>query len=476
MAHGAVVDETGGQPAEAAQEGLQATLRQRHLTMIALGGVIGAGLFVGSSAVIAAAGPSAIISYLLAGVLVVFVMRMLGEMASANPSVGSFAEYARRAMGGWAGFSVGWLYWYFWVVVIGFEAVAGAVALDRWFDFPLWIMALVPMMLLTGTNLISVKSFGEFEFWFASIKVVAIIAFLILGAAFVIGLWPGSPGGGLGYLTSEGGFAPNGITPMLGAMVIVILAFIGAEIVTIAAAESAEPEKAVARATNSVIARVMIFYVGSVLLLVTIQPWTAVEVGESPFVSALSNVGVPGAADIMNGVVVVAVLSCLNSGIYTASRMLFALARRGDAPQSMLDVNVRGVPVKGILLCTVGGLLAVAMAYISPDTVFDFMVNSSGALGLVVYIFIAFSQLKLRRDLEREAPGRLRVKMWAYPYLTWFSILAMFGIYIAMAIQESTRRQALFGLLSVAVVVTVGVVRERRRARVGVGVQPAGGA
>jgi GABA permease len=470
MAHAPVVDEAGGHPAESGH--LQATLKQRHLTMIALGGVIGAGLFVGSSAVIAAAGPSAVVSYLLAGILVVFVMRMLGEMAAANPSVGSFAEYARRALGGWAGFSVGWLYWYFWVVVIGFEAVAGAVALDRWFDFPLWIMALVPMMLLTATNLVSVKSFGEFEFWFASIKVVAIVAFLLLGFSFISGLWPGqSPD--VSNLTAHGGFAPNGLAPMLAAMVIVILAFIGAEIVTIAAAESAEPEKAVAKATNSVIARVIIFYVGSILLLVTIQPWNTIEVGQSPFVSALGRFGIAGAADIMNAIVVVAVLSCLNSGIYTASRMLFALARRGDAPQRVLHVNTRGVPVQGILLCTVGGLVAVAMAYISPGTVFDFMVNSSGALGLVVYMFIAFSQLRLRRDLEREAPGRLRVKMWGFPYITYFSIVAMGGIFLAMALQESTRKQALFGFLSVAVVVGIGVARERRRSRVGVGVQPA---
>ena len=460
----------GGVPAEEAKGSggaLQPALKQRHLSMIALGGVIGAGLFVGSSAVIAATGPSAVVSYLVAGVLVVLVMRMLGEMASANPSVGSFAEYARRSIGGWAGFSVGWLYWYFWVVVIGFEAVAGAVALDRWFDFPLWTMALVPMLALTAVNLTSVKNFGEFEFWFASIKVAAIIAFLLMGVAYVLGLWPGTSLD-VSNLTNEGGFAPNGLLPLLSAMAVVILAFVGAEIVTIAAAESAEPEKMVAKATNSVIARVLIFYVGSVLLLVTIQPWNTIEVGQSPFVSALGRLGIPAATEIMNAVVITAVLSCLNSGIYTASRMLFSLARRGDAPASFLEVNRRGVPVKGILLCTAAGYVAVAMAYISPDTVFLFMLNSSGALGLFVYMLIALSQLRMRPQLERDSPERIRVKMWGFPYLTWLAIISMGAIIVSMFFQESVRPQAIFGLLSVLVVVGVYFVRERRRAAAGV--------
>jgi GABA permease len=472
MAHALETPAPASAGAHREHAGLQPSLKQRHLSMIALGGVIGAGLFVGSSAVIAATGPAAVLSYLLAGALVVLVMRMLGEMASANPSVGSFAEYARRSLGGWAGFSVGWLYWYFWVVVIGFEAVAGAVALDRWFDLPLWVMALVPMLVLTGVNLTSVKNYGEFEFWFASIKVVAIILFILMGLAFVVGLWPGQPAD-VSNLVAEGGFAPNGVMVMLSAMAVVILAFVGAEIVTIAAAESAEPEKMVAKATNSVIARVLIFYVGSILLLVTILPWNQVEVGQSPFVSALGRMGIPAATEIMNAIVITAVLSCLNSGIYTASRMLFALARRGDAPDSMLEVSPRGVPVKGILLCTVAGYVAVAMAYISPETVFSFMINSSGALGLFVYILIAFSQLRMRPQLERDAPDRIRVRMWGYPWLTWVAIVGMGAVLVAMFLRSDTRPQVLFGLISVLAVLAIYWVRERRRAESPLGVQAA---
>ena len=319
--------------------------------MIALGGIIGAGLFVGSSAVIETVGPGAVVSYLAAGVLVILVMRMLGEMAVANPSVGSFADYTRSAIGGWAGFTTGWLYWYFWAIVLAIEAVAGAEILQRWIDLPTWLMSLVLMALLTTTNLWSVRSYGEFEFWFASIKVAAIIAFILIGAGWLFGLGSGdSPG--LANLTTGGGFAPDGAASLLSGIVVVIFAFVGAEIVTIAAAESEQPEEAVARSVRSVVYRVLVFYVLAVFLLVAVVPWTQVTPGESPFISALDRIGIPGSADVMNAIIVTAVLSCLNSGLYTGSRMLFGLARRGDAPKALLDVNDRGVPVKAILLST----------------------------------------------------------------------------------------------------------------------------
>ena len=337
-------------------DGLQAGLKRRHVTMIALGGVIGAGLFVGSGAVINQTGPAAVLSYLLAGILVVLVMRMLGEMAVANPSTGSFADYARFSLGNWAGFTTGWLYWWFWVIVLAIEAVAGAEIIQRWVDIPIWASSLVLMLLLTLTNLWSVKSYGEFEFWFASIKVAAIIAFIVLALAFALGLTGGDVG--FSHLTSEG-FAPEGMGKVLTGVVIVIFAFVGAEIATIAAAESDEPERSVTKATNSVIGRVLVFYVLSVFLIVSILPWDSTKLGESPFVAALDLIGIPAAADIMNAVVLTAVLSCLNSGIYVASRMMFALANRGDAPQWTVKLNSRGVPARAILLATSFGYVSV---------------------------------------------------------------------------------------------------------------------
>ena len=395
----------------AAAPELHKGLKQRHLTMIAIGGVIGAGLFVGSGVVIKETGPAAFLTYALTGVLIVLVMRMLGEMATANPSTGSFADYARKALGGWAGFSVGWLYWYFWVIVVGFEAVAGAKVLTYWISAPLWLLSLVLMLLMTGTNLFSVSSYGEFEYWFAGIKVAAICVFLVLGTLYVLGIWP-NKSLSFSNLTAYGGLFPNGVGAIFSGIVVVIFSMVGAEIATIAAAESRDPERAIAKATNSVVARIAIFYVGSVFLLAVILPWNSAELAASPYVSAFTKMGLPYADHIMNAVVLTAVLSCLNSGLYTASRMLFVLAGRREAPVALITVNRRGVPVWAILSSSIVGFLCVIAAAVSPDTVFLFLLNSSGAIILFVYLLIAVSQLVLRR---RTPPERMRVRMWLYP-------------------------------------------------------------
>ena len=428
---------------------LQRGLKQRHLTMIAIGGVIGAGLFVGSGVVINQTGPAAFLSYAITGVLIILVMRMLGEMATANPSTGSFADYARRALGGWAGFSVAWLYWYFWVIVVGFEAVAGAKILTFWIDAPLWILSLVLMLLMTATNLVSVGSYGEFEYWFAGIKVFAIIAFLVLGTLYVLGLWP-DQSFDVSNLTSHGGFLPNGVGAIFSSIVVVVFSMVGAEIATVAAAESHDPEKAIAKATQSVIFRVATFFVGSMILLVCIVPWNDNDLGDSPYVAAFEEMGIPYADQIMNAVVLTAVLSCLNSGLYTASRMLFVLAARREAPMRLITVNKRGVPVWAILSSTVVGFLSVIAAYVSPDTVFLFLLNSSGAVILFVYLLIAVSQYVLRRRTPDED---LKVKMWFFPVLTIAAGIGIVAVLLQMGLKSDTRSQLLLSLLSWAVVV-----------------------
>jgi GABA permease len=441
------------------RHGLKSGLKRRHVTMIALGGVIGAGLFVGSGAVINQTGPAAVLSYLVAGLLVVLVMRMLGEMAVANPSTGSFADYARLSLGHWAGFTTGWLYWWFWVIVLAIEAVAGAEILQRWFDVEIWISSLVLMVALTLTNLASVRSYGEFEFWFASIKVAAIIAFICLALAYALGLTGGDVG--FSQLTGEGGFAPEGIGKVLTGVVIVIFAFVGAEIATIAAAESDEPRRAVTRATNSVIGRVLVFYVLSVFLIVSILPWNSTELGVSPFVAALELIGIPGAADVMNAIVLTAVLSCLNSGLYVASRMMFTLAHRGDAPQWTVQLNSRGVPARAILLATSVGYVSVIAAALWPETIFLWLVNSSGAVALFVYLLIAVSELRLRARLEAEDPERLQVRMWGYPWLTYLVIVAIVVVIGSMAFVDDVRSQLWWSLGSLAVVLGAFWLRSR---------------
>jgi GABA permease len=436
-----------------ARTGLQHSLKQRHMTMIALGGVIGAGLFVGSGVVIKAAGPAAVLSFVITGLLVVLVMRMLGEMAVALPAVGSFYEYARLAwsdrplFGELAGFLSGWMYWYFWVIVVAIEAVAGAGLVRFWLpDQPAWLISLVLMLLLTVTNLISVRSYGEFEFWFASIKVAAISVFLLVAGVYVLGLWPGiAPS--VANLTVHGGFAPNGVLPIFTGAVAATGFYFGAEIVTIAAAEAAEPARAVAAATNSVITRSLLFYVGSILLVVCLVPWNSADIA-TPYVSALRSMGIPAAAQIMNAVVLTAVLSALNSGLYASSRMLFALTRRGDAPAGLAKLSRSGVPTRAILLGTVFGYGAVVMSYVSPDKIFAFLVNSYGTVAIFVYVLIAISQLRLRARLEREDPARLKLRMWGYPYLTYVAIAGMLTIVVAMAFIEEQRKPLIFGFIS----------------------------
>jgi GABA permease len=435
--------------AEVATPQLRQGLSQRQLSMIAIGGVIGAGLFVGSGVVIGDTGPAAFLTYTICGLLVILVMRMLGEMATANPSTGSFADYAGQALGGWAGFSVGWLYWYFWVIVVGFEAVAGGKVINYWFPMPLWLSALGLMLLMTGTNLFSVSSFGEFEFWFAGIKVATIVIFLIVGTLFVFGVLPGRHMD-FSNLTAHGGFFPKGVGAVFAAIVVVIFSMVGAEVVTIAAAESRDPELAVARATRSVVVRIAIFFVGSVFLLVVILPWNSVELGSSPYVAALKHMGLPGADQVMNAVVLTAVLSCLNSGLYTSSRMLFVLADRKEAPARLVKLSRRGVPHIAILFSSAIGFGCVIMSAISPRTVFLFLLNSSGAIILFVYWLIALSQIVLRR---RTPPENLRVKMWFFPVLSILTLAGITAVLVQMAFDHTARSQLWLSLLSWAVVI-----------------------
>ncbi|AKS31048.1 amino acid permease [Mycolicibacterium goodii] len=442
------------------RSGLARSLKTRHMTMIAIGGAIGAGLFVGSGAVIKTAGPAAILSYILAGVLVLCTLRMLGEMVVAKPRAGAFADYARMGIGPWAGFTLGWLYWYYYVIIIAVEAVAGANILSAWVGLPLWLMAMLLMAVLTATNLISVRWFGEFEFWFSGIKVAAIVSFIVLGLLWVLGAWPGDTGG-LTNLVSHGGFAPNGLGSIFGAVVVVIFAFGGAEIVTIAAAESAEPAKSVARATTGVIWRIILFYVGSIFLVVCLLPWNDASVLSSPYVAALEKRHIPGAGLIMNFVILTAVLSVLNSSIYTSSRMLRVLASHGDAPDWLVQTNTRGVPTRAILASTVVGWISVILAYIAPDSLFLFLVNSCGVVAIFMYVMIGASQLRVRRAVERDDPARLTLKMWFFPYLTVAVIGCFVLVLVAMLFDADQRVQLLASVVSLVVVLVAYVLRKR---------------
>jgi L-asparagine transporter-like permease len=441
---------------------LAKSLRSRHVAMISIGGIIGAGLFVGSSSAIATIGPAVVASYALAGLVVLVIMRMLSEMASGSPGLGSFIEYIRLGLGDWAGFVSGWLYWYFWVVVVAIEAIAGAALLHEWIDLPVWQIGLALMLALTAVNLMSSRSYGEFEFWFSSIKVAAIVVFILIAGAYACGLT--SPDGPtFSNLTAHDGFAPFGAVSILAGVTTVIFSLCGAEIVTIAAAESSESSRTMSRLTGTIIIRILLFYVLSVLLVVSIVPWTEIVPGSSPFAAALTKTHIPGAATIMNLIVLTAVLSCLNSGLYVTSRTLFVLAARGDAPQSLVALNKRQVPARAILIGSVFGYATVMTSVIAPEVLFAFLVNASGAIMLMVYSLVCMAQIRLRRRMEREQPERLTNRVWLFPWLSYAAIGAIVAVMVAMLFTGSLATQLYASLLAAAVVVVAYFFRSKAR-------------
>ena len=445
--------------------GLEQGLKPRHVTMLSIAGVIGAGLFVGSGHAIAQAGPAVLLAYAAAGTLVVLVMRMLAEMAVASPDTGSFSTYADRAIGHWAGFTIGWLYWWFWVLVIPLEAVAAGTILHAWFpDTAIWVFTLVITLLLTVTNLFSVKNYGEFEFWFALVKVLAIIGFIILGLLAIFGFLPTSQVSGVSHLADTIGFMPNGMGAVLAAMLTTMFSFMGTEIVTIAAAESKDPSKQITKATNSVIWRIGLFYLVSIFIVVALVPWNDPALAQfGSYQTVLDRMGIPNAKLIVDIVVLIAVTSCLNSALYTSSRMLYSLSKRGDAPAAAKRTNAAGTPYWAVMMSTGAAFVAVFANYVAPAAVFEFLLASSGAIALLVYLVIAISQLRMRQ--KRMALGEtISFKMWLFPGLTYAVIVFIVAILTIMLFQEAHRVEIMAtGLLSILVVAAGLLVARRRR-------------
>jgi gamma-aminobutyrate permease len=450
------------------QSALSHGLKQRHLSMIALGGVIGAGLFVGSGAGIAAAGPSIVLAYAASGLLVMLVMRMLGEMSAANPASGSFSVHAERALGPWAGFTSGWIYWVLLCVAIATEATAAADIVTQWMPgTEPWMWVALFMALFCLTNLVAVRNFGETEFWFAALKIFAITAFLLLGAAAVVGLLPGVDAPGTANLTGEGGFLPAGANGLVVGLLASVFAYGGLETVTIAAAESEDPVKGVAKAVRTAVWRIAVFYVGSMLVIVTLIPWDDKSVVAGPYAAVLDHIGIPAAAQLMNIVVLAALLSAMNANIYGASRMAFSLIARGQGPGFLGRVSASGVPRPAVVASSVFGFLAVLLNFWWPETVFQWLLNMVGAATLVVWGFIAVSQLVGRRRLERESPEKLVVRMWGFPVLTVVALLGILAILVLMLRESDTRTQLAFtGCLTVVLIAT-GLARQKALPRGG---------
>ncbi|CAI3132821.1 putative GABA permease [Acinetobacter calcoaceticus] len=444
---------------------LKHALSDRQVSMITIGGIIGAGLFIVSASAINSIGPAVLISYMLTGLLCFFVMRMLGEMAVLNPDSGSFSTYATKALGHWAGFTVGWLYWWYWALVVAFEAVLGAGILNAYFpSIPSSAFAIGIVILLAVTNMFDVRNFGEFEFWFALTKVIAIIVFIVICGLAIFGHWPLAKNvSGIANLYSHGGFLPQGYSSILQGVLITIFSFFGIEMLSIAAAEAKHPEKQIRRSINLVIYRIALFYVLSIFLVLCIVPWNdpgLQKMGTFQYVLYVLNV--PGTKLVMDIVVFIAVCSVLNSGIYVGSRMLFSLADRGDAPKVFSQVNVKGVPKASVILTTLVALLAVCANYFFSKGLFSFLLSTIGSIGLIVYLVVACSQYKLRRELEKNGTT-LNFKMWLFPWLTWAVIILIVMTLGYMLVAEKYQYEALMtSSLTIAILIASFIVKRKK--------------
>ena len=437
-------------------------LKVRHLTMMGLGSAIGAGLFLGTGVGIAKAGPAVLISYILAGAVVVFVMRMLGEMGAAIPASGSFSHYARLGIGEWAGFAMGWLYWFMLIMVLGAEITGASAIVNDWVpSIPQWVVALVFVVFFAVVNLAKVSNFGEFEFWFAAIKVTVIIAFLVIGVLLVFGILPDTDPVGTSNLFGQGGFMPNGLSGIAAGLLVVAFAFGGIEIVTIAAAESENPERSIAVAVRSVVWRISVFYIGAISIMVLVLPWNDPELESGPFVAVLNKANIPGVAGFMELVVVVALLSAFNANIYGTSRMAFSLSRRGDGPAFMAKLSSTGVPTNAVLLSVFFGFVSVLLNWLLPDDLLGILLNAVGAALLVIWIFIVVSHLRLRKQLE--ASGKLTVRMWLFPYLS-YATLAMLGVFVVLMLFDAdARAQLISTTVLFLVIAALGFLNARWR-------------
>ncbi len=452
---------------------LSRQLTTGQLGMIAIGGAIGTGLFLGSSLAVHVAGPGVIVSYLMGAVIALLLMGALSEMAVAHPEPGSFGVYAERYLHPWAGFATRYTYWAAQCIAIGGEAVAIAIYCQWWLPHtPKWLWIVAFSLALLYVNARSVSSFGTVEYWFAMIKVVAIVLFIVLGFALLTGIGRGHAIG-WSNLTADGGFLPAGWSGVWQAMVFVILSFMGTEVVAVTAGEAREPDRAVPAAMRRVVGRLIVFYIGAMIVLVAIVPWDRIQPGSdvtaSPFVTVFRLIGIPAAAHVVNFVVITAAASSMNCNLYLVSRMLFSLARDGYAPASVARVSVRGAPVVALLVSAAGLAVALALALASPAHAFVYLLGISLFGGLFVWLIIFASHLAFRRRWDAAGRRALPVRMIGYPYTSILGAIAIAAILVTTWWVEGMRVTLLAGIPWLAAVTVAYALVAARRPATGTG-------
>ncbi len=426
---------------------LQRGLEERHITLMSLGAAIGVGLFLGSASAIKLAGPGILLAYGFAGMIMFFIMRALGEMAIQNPVAGSFSQYARDYLGPLAGYITGWNYWFLWVVTCMAEITAAGIYMEFWFpDVPRWIWALAALVIMAAVNFLAVKAYGELEFWFALIKIVAIIFMIVIGVGMIVfGIGNGGIATGISNLWEHGGILPNGITGVLMSLQMVMFAFLGIEMIGITAGEVKNPEKTLSRAIDTVFWRILIFYVGALLVIMSIYPWTEIGTQGSPFVLTFEKIGIPAAAGIINFVVLTAALSSCNGGIFSTARMLFNLAENGEAPKAYGKLNKNGVPSLAVLATAGALLIGVVLNYLVPAQVFTWVTSISTFGAIWTWSMILLSQIRYRKGLTPEQKQGLKYKMPLYPFTSYFSLAFLILVVGLMAYFPETRIALIVG-------------------------------
>ncbi|MDR7000502.1 amino acid permease [Neobacillus niacini] len=415
------------------QQGLKRGLLPRHVQFMALAGMIGTGIFKGSSDTLNIAGPGVVLTYFIGGILLLIIMAALGEMAVAYPNL-NVQLLVNKAFGFKVSFIVGWLYWINWIIVTVVELLAAGSFLQFWFpSAPLWLLSLFCGLLIVGINLFQVKYYGELEFWFAGIKILALTVFIILGILILTGVIPSSIGEPLSNYTEHGGFFPHGFSGVASAFLVVMFSYGGAELIGVAVTETKDTEKVLPKIIKGAVWRVIIFYIFPILIICGMIPWNKVSDVDSPFVQVLSITGLPGAAHIMNFVLLTAVLSAANSGIYATSRTLFSMAQSGVAPKNLLKISKTGIPLAGILITSACILAGIFLAYITPDQVISYLMTIPGFTVMLIWISICAAQLKLRPHYKNKPFFRVK----GFPFTTIFAILSLSVIFIGFLLNSN---------------------------------------
>ncbi|KAB8306207.1 aromatic amino acid transporter AroP [Erwinia endophytica] len=412
---------------------LKRGLKNRHIQLIALGGAIGTGLFLGIAQTIKMAGPAVLLGYAIGGFIAFMIMRQLGEMVVEEPVAGSFSHFAYKYWGNFAGFASGWNYWVLYVLVAMAELTAVGIYVQYWWpEIPTWVSAAVFFLLINAINLTNVKVYGEMEFWFSIIKVVAVVGMILFGGWLLFGGRAG-PDASVSNLWDKGGFFPHGLSGLVMAMAVIMFSFGGLELVGITAAEADNPEKSIPKATNQVLYRILIFYIGSLTVLLSLYPWTKVIEGGSPFVMIFHDLGDSLVANALNVVILTAALSVYNSCVYCNSRMLYGLAKQGNGPKSLLKVDARGVPVVAIGVSAAATAICVLINYLMPGEAFGLLMALVVSALVINWAMISLAHLKFRRKKQQQGV-QTRFKALFYPVGNWICLLFMAGILLIMAL------------------------------------------